>query len=176
MKNTTKKFEAYLSKTQGEIGKLKKETRIKEGKEDLASRLLENWEQINPKKVSDDQIQLINNKENNKYWVICIDKRPVDKIISLNYYLENEPGNIDYRKERNFFPPIFPEKKKAKIKKAFEIFHLYHEKLENRGLTKKGWVYFTNTSKKQIKKDVLNGEIEEKIKKTSPNEKIISCY
>ena len=133
----TKKLEKYISERDNELnpfyGKIKEIIKRKE----LAEKLRNNWEKIDPSKVSDSQIRLECLKDINRYWVELGLWHPVVDTIQ----------EIDFLLKRG----------KTKLKNAYETFYPYRIKLSYRKLSAKEWAYFTYTPKKKVWKELFSG-------------------
>ncbi len=148
----TKKLEKYISERDNELnpfyGKIKEIIKRKE----LAEKLRNNWEKIDPSKVSDSQIRLECLKDINRYWVELGLWHPVvDTIQEIDFLLKR--GKTKYGAN----PENYSEKKKTKLKNAYETFYPYRIKLSYRKLSAKEWAYFTYTPKKKVWKELFSG-------------------
>jgi len=90
----TKKLEKYISERDNELnpfyGKIKEIIKRKE----LAEKLRNNWEKIDPSKVSDSQIRLECLKDINRYWVELGLWHPVvDTIQEIDFLLKRKKQN-----------------------------------------------------------------------------------
>lgn len=158
MTNIEEFFEKYVKKIEGKNILLKK--KLKELDEEIKTqpelfkRLKYNWGKVNPSKVNDKDLKLESLKDRNKYWVeLSLSDPAVEKIQEINFLLGR--GKTKYGKN----PENYSNSKKLKIKKAYESFHPYYIKLEDRKLNSREWAYFTYTPKKRIWKELFNGEL-----------------